>query len=100
MVEKKAATSKIMQPSFAYLIEKKCACEEFSDNEVRYVVESILSEKIPSHQLAALIMAIFFRGLSAQETAVLTEEMMLSGEVVDLTDLGKPKISLYATGSK
>jgi len=98
MVEKKAATSKIIQPSFAYLIEKKCACEEFSDNEVRYIVESILSEKIPSHQLAALVMAIFFRGLSAQETAVLTDEMMLSGEVVDLTDLGKPKISLYATG--
>lgn len=98
MVEKKAATSKIMQPSFAYLIEKKCASEEFSDSEVRYIVESILSEKIPNHQLAALIMAIFFRGLSAQETAVLTEEMMLSGEVVDLTDIGKPKISLYATG--
>ncbi len=98
MAEKKATVNKIMQPSFAYLIEKKCACEEFSDNEVRYIVESILSEKIPNHQLAALIMAVFFRGLSAQETAVLTEEMMLSGEVVDLTDIGKPKISLYATG--
>ena len=98
MIEKKASVSKNIQPSFAYLIEKKRESEEFSDSEVRYIVESILNEKIPSHQLAALIMAIYFQGLSAQETAVLTEEMMLSGEVVDLTDVGMPKISLYGTG--
>ncbi len=98
MVEKKAAISKNIQPSFAYLIEKKRECEEFSDSEVRYIVESILNNTIPPHQLAALIMAIYFQGLSAQETAVLTEEIMLSGEVVDLTDVGMPKISLYGIG--
>ena len=98
MIEKKTVTSKNTQPSFAYLIEKKRECEEFSDSEMRYIVESILNGTIPSHQLAALIMAIYFQGLSAQETAVLTEEMMLSGEVVDLTDIGMPKISLYSIG--
>lgn len=98
MIEKKLSSSKNIQPSFAYLIEKKRECEEFSDNEIRYIVESILKKTIPSHQLAALIMAIYFQGLSAQETAVFTEEIMLSGEVVDLTDMGMPKISLYATG--
>ncbi len=97
MAEKKI-TSKNVQPSFAYLIEKKREAEEFTDSEVRYIVESILKEKIPSHQLAALIMAIYFQGLSAQETAVMSDEMMLSGEVVDLTDMGASKISLYSTG--
>lgn len=98
MSTKKASVVKSVQPSFAYLIEKKREREEFTDNEMRYIVESILEDSIPSHQLAALIMAIYFQGLSAQETAILAEEMILSGEVVDLTDIGKPKISLYATG--
>lgn len=98
MSEKRGITNKSIQPSFAYLIEKKRESEEFTDAEVRYIVESILNNSIPAHQLAALIMAIYFQGLSAQETAVLTEEIMLSGEVLDLTDIGKPKISLYGTG--
>ena len=95
MIEKKSSSVKNIQPSFAYLIEKKREKEEFTDSEVRYIVESVLNNTIPSHQLAALIMTIYFQGLSAQETAVLAEEVMLSGEVVDLTNIGKPKISLY-----
>ncbi len=43
-------------------------------------------------------MAIYFQGMSAQETASLTEEMMLSGEVVDLSKITKPKIDKYSTG--
>ena len=98
MIRKKAANAKNARPSFAYLIEKKRDREEFTDNEVRYIVESILDKTIPDYQLSALIMAIYFQGLSAQETAVFAEEVMLSGEVVNLSDVGKPKISLYATG--
>ena len=98
MITKKQSLPKSIQPSFAYLIEKKRENEELTDAEVRYIVESVLDGSIPTHQLSALIMAIYFQGLSAQETAVLTEEMILSGEVIDLTDVGRPKISLYATG--
>ena len=43
-------------------------------------------------------MAIYFANMSAQETAVLTEEMMLSGEVIDLSHISKPKIDKYSTG--
>src|SRR5579864_6093617 len=53
---------------------------------------------MPQHQLAALAMAIYFSGMSAQETADLTEEMMLSGEVIDLSTIAKPKIDKYSTG--
>ena len=53
---------------------------------------------MPQHQLAALAMAIYFSGMSAQETADLTEEMMLSGEVIDLSHIAKPKIDKYSTG--
>jgi len=43
-------------------------------------------------------MTIYFQGMSAQETAVLSEEMMLSGEVIDLSRLTRPKIDKYSTG--
>ena len=43
-------------------------------------------------------MAIYFQNMSAQETAVFAEEMMLSGEMIDLTHIARPKIDKYSTG--
>src|SRR5690606_23293895 len=71
---------------------------EFTQEEIRYIIDSTLDGEMPQHQLAALLMAIFFQQMSAQETAIMTEEMMLSGEVIDLTDIAKPKIDKYSTG--
>lgn len=89
---------KQIKPSFAYLIEKKRDGGEFTDEEVRYVVDSILDQEMPEMQQAALIMAIYFQGMSAQEIATFSEEIMLSGEVVDLSSITKPKIDKYSTG--
>lgn len=89
---------KFIKPSFAYLIEKKRDGNEFTDEEIRFIVDSILDEELPDFQLAALIMAIYFQGMSAQETAVLAEEVMLSGDVIDLSKISKPKIDKYTTG--
>ena len=61
-------------------------------------IDSTLDGEMPQHQLAALAMAIYFSNMSAQETADLTEEMMLSGEVIDLSHIAKPKIDKYSTG--
>jgi pyrimidine-nucleoside phosphorylase len=61
-------------------------------------VDSIIDKEMPSHQLAALCTVIYFQGMSAQETAILAEEMMLSGEVIDLSKITKPKIDKYSTG--
>lgn len=89
---------KFIKPSFAYLIEKKRDGGEFTDEEIRFIVDSIFDEEMPDFQLAALAMAIYFQGMSAQETAVFAEEVMLSGEVVDLSKISKPKIDKYSTG--
>jgi pyrimidine-nucleoside phosphorylase len=89
---------KFVKPSFAYLIEKKRDGGEFNHDEIRYIVDSVMEKEMPQHQLAALCMAIFFQGMSAQETAILSEEMMLSGEVIDLSRITKPKIDKYSTG--
>ena len=87
-----------IQPAFDFLIEKKRDNEEFSEGEIRYLAESILKQRISDTQLAALVMAIYFRGLSLQEISLFTEEMMLSGEVFALPKISHPKIDRYATG--
>jgi len=89
---------RFIKPSFVFLIEKKRDGGEFTQEEIRYIVDSTLDGEMPQHQLAALMMAIYFSGMSAQETADLTEEMMLSGEVIDLSSIAKPKIDKYSTG--
>jgi pyrimidine-nucleoside phosphorylase len=53
---------------------------------------------MPKFQQAAFAMAVYFQGMSAQETATFAEEMMLSGEVIDLTKITRPKIDKYSTG--
>ena len=89
---------RFIKPSFSYLIEKKRDGGEFSQEEIRYIIDSTLDGEMPQHQLAALLMAVYFANMSAQETAILTEEMMLSGEVIDLSHIAKPKIDKYSTG--
>jgi len=91
-------TRRFIKPSFNFLIEKKRDGGEFTQEEIRYIIDSTLDGEMPQHQLAALAMAIYFSGMSAQETADLTEEMMLSGEVIDLSHIAKPKIDKYSTG--
>lgn len=89
---------KFIKPSFESLIEKKRDGGEFTQEEIRYIIDSTLDGEMPRHQLAALLMAVYFANMSAQETADLTEEMMLSGEVIDLSHIAKPKIDKYSTG--
>lgn len=98
MRKKIVSPRKFVKPSFAYLIEKKRDGGEFTQEEIRYIVDSIIDKDMPPHQLAALCSVIYFQGMSAQETAVLSEEMMLSGEVIDLSRLTRPKIDKYSTG--
>ena len=98
MRKKIISARKFIKPSFSYLVEKKRDGGEFSDEEIRFVVASILDEEMPKFQQAALAMAVYFQNMSAQETATFAEEMMLSGEVIDLTKITRPKIDKYSTG--
>ena len=79
MRKKIISARKFIKPSYSYLVEKKRDGGEFSEEEIRYIVDSILDEEIPESQQAALARAIYFKSMSALETAVFAEEMMLSG---------------------
>lgn len=89
---------KELRPFFAFLIEKKRDGEEFTSEEIKDIVDAIIDGELPPEQLAGLLMAIYFRGLSIEETTTLAEELMLSGEVLGLSEITKPKVANYTTG--
>ena len=74
----KAKSDKPSIETFTRLIENKREGNEFTDEEIRTIVDAILDEEMPEYQQAAWVMATFFQGMSAQEIANFTEEMMLS----------------------
>jgi pyrimidine-nucleoside phosphorylase len=69
------------------LILKKRDGEELSKLEIEWFVQNFTSGNIPDYQIAAMSMAIFFRGMTARETTDLTIAMANSGDTLDLSDL-------------
>jgi pyrimidine-nucleoside phosphorylase len=81
------------------LIERKRNGEEIPAAELRDFVAAYARDELPDYQAAALLMAIWFRGLSAVETFALTEAMVASGETVDLAArLGRRVVDKHSTG--
>jgi pyrimidine-nucleoside phosphorylase len=80
------------------LIRKKREGFALSKQEIYEFVEGYTRGEIPDYQASALLMAIFFRGMDVQETVDLTEAMVLSGRVLDLSGLSQPKVDKHSTG--
>src|SRR5439155_24383825 len=80
------------------LIRKKRDGEALSREEILDFVECYTRGGIPDYQCSALLMAIYFRGLDPRETADLTEAMMRSGQVLDLSEFPQPKVDKHSTG--
>ncbi|MDO8137067.1 MAG: thymidine phosphorylase, partial [Candidatus Brocadiales bacterium] len=72
--------------------------QELHQEEVVYLVKGYTQGEIPDYQMAAFLMAIYFKGMSRQETVWLIEEMMRSGEVVDLSSIPGKKVDKHSTG--
>jgi len=80
------------------LIRKKRDGQELSRAEIDDLVAGYTSGKIPDYQISAWLMAAVVRGLSKAETAALTDSMLHSGEVLDLSEFPAPKIDKHSTG--
>lgn len=66
--------------------------------ELSYMVNGYVSGEIPEYQISALLMAIYFNGMSFEETAVLTELMLKSGDVIHLDGIAGPFVDKHSTG--
>ena len=64
------------------IIKKKRGGLELSRGELSYVIGGYLSGRVPDYQVSALLMAVFFQGMSREETVQLTGIMLHSGAVL------------------
>ena len=80
------------------IIHKKREGGELTREELRFFVQGFTRGEIPDYQASALLMAIFFRGMTRRETGDMTLEMAGSGDRVDLSALPGIKVDKHSTG--
>ena len=81
-----------------WVIETKRDGGTLSPAEIRSFVDGFTRGDIPDYQMSALAMAVFFRGLSPEETAALTDAMLRSGDRLDTSSIPRPKVDKHSTG--
>lgn len=80
------------------LILKKRNGEALSKEEIQYFIDGYTDGTIPDYQASALLMSIYFQKMNEAETAYLTEAMMHSGDVIDLSAINGIKVDKHSTG--
>ncbi len=82
----------------AELIKLKRNGHELSEEQIQFFISEYTNQKIPDYQMSALLMAIFFKGMSNRETFALTKCMLNSGRKVDLSRIPGFKVDKHSTG--
>jgi len=80
------------------LIRKKRDGSPLTREEIEYLIGGYVRGEIPDYQVSALLMAIFFRGMDDEETAILTDVMAHSGATLDLSRLSGFPVDKHSTG--
>ncbi|MBQ3149805.1 MAG: thymidine phosphorylase [Clostridia bacterium] len=80
------------------IIKKKRDGMALSEEEIRFFVEGYTCGAIPDYQASALMMAVYYKGMTPDETAVLTDAMAKSGDTVDLSEITGPIVDKHSTG--
>ena len=80
------------------IIEKKRDKKELTKEEIEFFVNGYTKGEITDYQASALVMAIYINGMTNEETTNLTLSMAHSGEILDLSKLGKTIVDKHSTG--
>jgi pyrimidine-nucleoside phosphorylase len=79
-------------------ILKKREGGELSREEIASFINGYVAGSVPDYQVSAWLMAVFFKGMTARETADLTDVMLRSGRVMDLSGIAGPFVDKHSTG--
>lgn len=80
------------------IISKKRNGKELSFEEIEFLVDGYVANRIPEYQMSAFLMSVYFQGMTDEETAGLTRIMMNSGDVFDLSPIPGIKVDKHSTG--
>lgn len=80
------------------LIEKKRNGKELSKEEICWLIRGFVDGEIPDYQMSAFLMAVYFQGMSDEETGIMTQEVAHSGDMVDLSAISGIKVDKHSTG--
>ncbi len=80
------------------LIERKRDGEELSTEQINFFIKKYTKDEIPDYQVAALLMAIYFRGMNRRETVDLTQAIAQSGDQLDLHDVAPFVVDKHSSG--
>ena len=81
-----------------HIIARKRNGEELPEKELREFLNRYAAGKVPQYQMSAFLMAVYFRGMTARELAVLADTMLRSGVVVDFSYLNAPRVDKHSIG--
>ena len=93
-----ALTSRLMTFTAVGMIETKRDGGNLSSESIAWLIEAFTRGDVPDYQMAAMAMAVVFNGLDDTELAAWTEAMLHSGDVLDFSHIGKPKVDKHSTG--
>ena len=79
------------------IVDKKDG-KALTKEQIHFFIKNYIDKKIEDYQASALLMAITINGMNSEETAILTEEMRVSGDVWDLSDIPGLKVDKHSTG--
>lgn len=80
------------------IIEDKKQGRELTPQQIQQLVDGFTADEVPRYQMAAFLMAVWFRDMTERETAALTDCMLRSGSQLDTSDLGGPTADKHSTG--
>ncbi len=80
------------------VIAKKRDGGILTEDEIRFLIDGYCAGEIPDYQMSAWLMAVYLRGMTAEETAILTDAMLRSGDIVDLSQFGHLSADKHSTG--
>lgn len=80
------------------LIKRKRDGKRLSPEDMRLFIEGVASGEWADYQVTAMVMAMFIRGLDPKERLLLTKEMVVSGEVMNLASIDRPIADKHSTG--